>query len=55
MAMVGANDGSLQADSQPKSVGLVWHYYQQTLTQFIWCITAQCRKTAESSYYSTAN
>jgi len=24
MAMVGVDDGSLQVDSQPKSVGLVW-------------------------------
>jgi len=24
MAMVGVDDGSLEADSQPKSVGLVW-------------------------------
>jgi len=24
MAIVGVDDGSLQVDSQPKSVGLVW-------------------------------
>jgi len=36
MATVGVDDGSLQADSQPKSVGLVWALVAT------WWLSLQC-------------